>query len=69
MADAAHMIAALKPSADDPDAIVSMHKIVLALASAPAMRGLGTDEAALLGPTMPADKAKEALVSLENKLV
>jgi hypothetical protein len=68
MADMSHLVAKLKPSADAPDAPVAQHDVMLALASAPIMKGLGEDESQLLGGTIAGDKAKEALSQLEDKL-
>jgi hypothetical protein len=68
MADLGHVVTKLAPSKEDPDAVVPQHKVMIALASAPCMDVLGLDESQLLGPTMDADKAKEALSKLEDKL-
>ena len=68
MADLTHLVTKLKPSESDPDAVVSELSVIVALATTPAMKQLGEDEAQLLGPTIPGDKAKEALSKLEDKL-
>ena len=61
MEDLGHLTTALKPPAEDPDEPVSQLRLVIALAGAPALKQLGEDEAALLGPTLEGVKAKEAL--------
>jgi len=68
MLDLGHLATQLKPSAEDPDAEVSMHKVMLALASTPAMAALGTDDEALLGSTKTADEARALLSKVEDKL-
>lgn len=68
MLDLGHLATQLKPSAEAPDAEVSMHKVMLALSSTPAMNQLGTDDESLLGSTLTAEQARERLSKLEDKL-
>ena len=68
MLDLGHLATQLKPCAEDPDAEVTMLKVMLALATTPAMEQLGTDEEALLGPTKTQDEARAALSKVEDKL-
>ena len=68
MLDLGHLVTQLKPSEAEPDAEVSMHKVMLALASAPAMAQLGTDENALLGSTKTHEEARALLSKVEDKL-
>jgi len=68
MQDLGHIATQLKPADDDPDAEVSMHKVMLALSSTPAMQQLGTDENQLLGSTKTGDEARALLSKVEDKL-
>lgn len=68
MMDLSHLATELKPSEAEPDAEVSMHKVILALSSTPAMAVLGTDENELLGKTKTSEEARALLSKVEDKL-